>query len=235
MMNEKESIEILIANRTYLYRIFQNVFGTDPSEKQLKVVTANVTINALKLLDTKDNHAMVNAAEYLKSIAYGLNDDFIEKIKTEYTKLLIGPEKMPAPPWESVYITKERILFRESTLEVRKIYMKYGIVPTRYLHVADDHIALELDFMYILSMKIQEAFENENMERVIELLNEQKDFLQYHLQIWIPDFAKQMQKSNSKLYYPEMADILKEFLRIDYDTIIEILDNIKNIVPAINA
>lgn len=228
MMDQRESIEILIANRTYLYGIFHNVFGAEPSHEQLKLVTGHTTINALELLDMEDNHSMVDAAEFLKSIAYKVNDDFIDKLKTEYTKLLIGPEKMPAPPWESVYITKERILFRESTLQVRNIYMKHDIIPTRYLHVADDHIALELEFIFSLSKKMQRAFENDNVEIVVQLLKDQKDFLQYHLQRWIPDFANAMQKSTSKLYYPEMANILKEFLIIDYDIIIEILDNINS-------
>lgn len=226
MIDQRESIEILIASRTYLYGIFHNIFGAEPSREQLKLVTAHTTTDALELLDMEDNHSMVDAAEFLKSIAYKIKDDFIDKLKMEYTRLLIGPEKMPAPPWESVYITKERILFRESTLQVRKIYMKHGIIPTRYLHVADDHIALELEFIFCLSKKMQKEFENENMEIVVQLLKNQKNFLEYHLQKWIPDFANAMQKSDSKLYYPEMANILKEFLVIDYDIIIEVLDNI---------
>ncbi|MCB8816455.1 molecular chaperone TorD family protein [Desulfosporosinus shakirovi] len=72
---------------------------------------------------------------------------------TEYTRLFIGPTKLPVPPWESVYVSKERLLFQESSLKVRQrqCYLNYNFLPAKYRSEADDHIALELDFMYNLS------------------------------------------------------------------------------------
>jgi TorA maturation chaperone TorD len=69
----------------------------------------------------------------------------LARLKSEYTALMIGPAKLPAPPWESAYLTRERIIFQESTLKVRRAYQKYQFLPANYPYEADDHLALELD------------------------------------------------------------------------------------------
>lgn len=38
----------------------------------------------------------------------------------------VEPGSLPAPPWESAYLSEDRLLFQESTLEVRKAYLKYN-------------------------------------------------------------------------------------------------------------
>lgn len=62
--------------------------------------------------------------------------------------MFIGPRELPAPPWESSYLNEDKLLFQEETLQVRMSYLKYNFIPKNYPHEADDHIALELDFMY---------------------------------------------------------------------------------------
>ena len=61
------------------------------------------------------------------------------------------PLFIPAPPWESVYVREDKLLFQETTLKVRKKYRKYAFTANE-LHIeAENYIGLELDFMYHLN------------------------------------------------------------------------------------
>ncbi|MEI3231097.1 MAG: molecular chaperone TorD family protein, partial [Gordonibacter pamelaeae] len=60
------------------------------------------------------------------------------QLRSVYTKLFIGPAKLPAPPWESVYATGGRpLLFQESTLAVRRRLLPPGRLRRRGLPPRD--------------------------------------------------------------------------------------------------
>ncbi len=153
-------------------------------------------------------------------------DEAHERARSEYTRLFIGPAKLPAPPWESVYVLKERLIFQESTLKVRQCYLNYNFLPVHYRSEPDDHIALELDFMYNLSSLLEISFQEGKMRRASEILKDQKDFLEEHLLVWVPQFVSDLKTSTSHPLYRGVADMLNEFLQVDSTVIDEILDTL---------
>lgn len=218
MTTQKDSAAILLANRTYLYKLLQRIFGDEPNLELLKVVSNPHTKESLQLILGDEGHkfdiyldlfAELNA-EMMKD-ANGL----LGRMKTEYTCLFIGPNKLPAPPWESVYATKEGLIFQESTLKVRRIFLKYSFLPANYPHEADDHLALELDFMAHLAGLAGEGFEQEKMAEVKKLLLDQIAFQDEHLLAWIGDFATQIQQSKTHYFYPQVALLTEKVLKID--------------------
>lgn len=226
-MNEQnEGIAILLANRYYLYKLLQRIFGDEPNAELMQIAAGQHSQEALLLLLDEDEHQFDAYFELLTQLREGLADDAegtLDKLKDEYTYLLIGPNKLPAPPWESVYLTKERTIFQESTLNVRRIYLGYNFLPVNYPHEADDHIALELDFMAHLAELSQGRFEEENTEEVKKLLLDQKAFLDEHLLVWIGDFAEQIQQGKTQYFYPQMAALTEQVLKIDVAVLEEIL------------
>ncbi|MDR1604311.1 MAG: hypothetical protein LBS10_05915 [Gracilibacteraceae bacterium] len=58
---------------------------------------------------------------------------------------------------------------------------------------------------------------------VKKLLLDQKEFLEKHLLAWIPDFAKQMQRSKTHYFYPMLASFTVEFIKIDLEALDEII------------
>lgn len=225
MTNQMESVQIILAGNTYLYKLFQNIFGNTPSIAQLEILNGDMTEEALDIFKSEDNVKFVKSIQQLKVFGeYFKNDKeaILELLTGEYTHLLIGPNKMPAPPWESVFRSEERLLFQESTLEIRRYYLKYGFIPAGYPHVADDHLALELDFMASLSSLAEKAYANEDFNQLQEILQVQEDFLTSHLLFWVPEFARKIQESDTHYLYPDMACLLNEFLQIQTDVIDEI-------------
>jgi len=227
MSQQNDAVAILIANRSYLYRLLQRIFGGEPKMEVLKIATDSHTEEALKLLLQEDEHLFEEAFKVLEQVALALQDkpeQILDKLNSEYTYLFIGPNALPAPPWESVYLSKEKALFQESTLRVRQAYLKYKFLPANYPREADDHLALELDFMAHLSQIAQEHFENGQIEEMKEILADQKAFLNDHILLWIDDFAKDIQKSKTHYLYPAMAELTRHYLKIDAALIEELLE-----------
>lgn len=50
-----------------------------------------------------------------------------ETLAQAYQRLFIGPYALPAPPWGSVYLDHENVLFGDSTLDLREWMLENGI------------------------------------------------------------------------------------------------------------
>lgn len=226
MTTQNDGIAILLANRHYLYELLQHVFGHEPGAELMKVLTDEHTQDALGLLLDEDSSELQEYLHLLAKLKEAISSDeaeTLDKLNSEYTYLMLGPNKLPAPPWESVYLTKERTIFQESTLKVRREYLKYNFLPANYPHEADDHLAMELDFMAHLSKMALENFEEEKYEGVKKILSDQKEFLQGHLLVWIGDFTQQIQESKTHYLYPQMAKLTEQVLKVDAVALDEII------------
>lgn len=50
-----------------------------------------------------------------------------ETLAQAYQRLFVGPYALPAPPWGSVYLDHENVLFGNSTLDLREWMLENGI------------------------------------------------------------------------------------------------------------
>lgn len=226
MSNQKDSITIILSNRHYLYKLLHRVFADEPNSELIEIVTSDHTQEALQLVLEDDDTRFAPYFELFGQLKSAISKDaadVLDKLKGEYTKLLIGPGTLPAPPWESVYISKENTLFQESTLKVRRAYLEYNFLPANYPREADDHIALELDFMAHLADLAQESFQVDKLEETKKVLFDQQKFLKEHLLVWIGDFAQKIQESKSHYFYPQMAALTDKALQLDAFVIEEVL------------
>ena len=220
----KEAVELLLNNRLFLYSLMHKLFGREPDEELLKILTDEHTCEAFGLLSEEEKDIMDRTAVFLGEIREEKqNPAFLEEAKDEYTRLFIGPMSLVAPPWESVYGQKDAMLFQESTLEVRNTYRQYGLIPEGYPHVADDSLALELHFMALLAQRGLDAFYAGKNDDLTADLTGSSDFLKKHLLVWVPKFLERMKGAKTSILYPQMCLVLDEFLRKDAETVKEVL------------
>lgn len=223
---QNDAIAIVLANRHYLYGLLQHLFGNEPNLPLLEATTSAHTRDALKLWLDEDGCDLSGDLVLLDDVSVGLAQDqekVLDQLKSEYTYLFIGPNKLPAPPWESVYLSEERTIFQESTLKVRMAYLEYQFLPSNYPHEADDHLAMELDFMVHLSKMAQDRFEEEKYKEVKMILLSQKKFMENHLLVWIKDFAREIQNSKTHYFYPQVASLTEKILLRDHAILQDIL------------
>lgn len=87
------------------------------------------------------------ASEEAKAQAAGLFGQIEceeESIDEAYQRLFVGPYALPAPPWGSVYLDKESVVFGDSTLALRHWMRQNHIEPHLTQAEPEDHIGLML-------------------------------------------------------------------------------------------
>ncbi|HSO27591.1 MAG TPA: molecular chaperone TorD family protein, partial [Anaerolineales bacterium] len=98
------------------------------------------------------------------------NGELQSALEGDYNRLFVGPAKVLAPPWESVYLTKERLIFQEQTLQVRGWFRRFGLEVENLYHEPDDHIGLELLFLAHLAELSVAALEEGEQTEFADLL-----------------------------------------------------------------
>jgi TorA maturation chaperone TorD len=139
----------------------------------------------------------------------GLSEEEFDAVRGDYTTLFIGPGKVMAPPWESIYFRKERIIFQEETLEVRNWYRRFGLESVKLYHEPDDHIGLELAFIAHLAGL---AYEAEDEEKFNQLIEAQKEFLSAHTLKWAAGWVAQVLEHAKTDFFKGVALVVRGVL-----------------------
>lgn len=138
-----------------------------------------------------------------------LSGDAFGSLQSDYTKLFLGPGKLLAAPWESVYLSEERLTFQESTLQVRNWYRRFGLVSERLYAEPDDHIGLELSFLAHLALQAVHEFEGNNEAGAQSLLEAQKNFLNEHLLVWAGEWCALVVRHASSPFFQGAARLVR--------------------------
>lgn len=220
-----EGIEPFLEARTFAYDIVKCTFLQEPSKKFIKLLIEGEIVQAFPFADSNAafGKAIDRIVKYLEQPDV-LSRKNYESLRWDYTRMFIGPGKVPAPPWESIYRDVEHLHFSEETLEVRGAYRKYNLLPKDFGHEPDDHIGLELDFMHKLCEMGKEKAESGDEAGLSEILKDQKAFLDEHLLKWVPDWTNDVVKSAETDFYKGMAQLLDAYLKLDRGMIEELLE-----------
>ena len=220
----KETLEVILANRVLLYKFFHKTFGREPDAAYMALFDNDAISQAFSLLSVKEDDALAKAAAFLDTQhAKNEDPDYLPKLRNEYMRLFVGPQKLVAPPWESVYRSHQGLLFQESTLTVREIYRRQGFEAEGYPRVPDDSLPLEMDFMGRIAERALNALAEENADALKEALTVSESFLRVHLLYWVPKMLDRLNGSAFRLFYPQMIKILLAFMELDLELIRDML------------
>ncbi len=131
-------------------------------------------------------------------------------LEEDFARLFVGPDRTLAPPYESVYLGGEGLLFDATTLDVRAAYARYGLEVARKGRVPDDHISHELHFAAHLAGLAEarlEAGEEAGAEDVLAGLGK---FVADHLGRWAATFAARVEEGAKTEFYRDAALLLRD-------------------------
>ncbi|MHC4913184.1 MAG: TorD/DmsD family molecular chaperone [Planctomycetota bacterium] len=161
---------------------------------------------------------IVDAAQtdgFFAELASHIPEEFeLEALKIDFTRLFVGPFKLLAAPYGSVYLEDNRML-GDSTVDVRSFYEGEGLEVV--IEDAPDHIAMELEFMYYLVTKQIEAAGKANPQILQSCLQKQQSFLRTHLARWLPLFVKNVQENAQTEFYKKLTQLTGTFVQKDLD------------------
>ncbi len=135
----------------------------------------------------------------------GLTDTTFTEMQGDYLRLFIGPGKVIAPPWESVFFNEARQTFQEQTLQVRNWYRRFELEPEKIYHEPDDHIGLELTFVAHLANQALLALDAGDQAKSKTLIEARKEFLVEHLLKWAFAWCELVTKSARTDFYKGIA------------------------------
>lgn len=208
--------ELWLANRRFLYTLFGRAFGDAPTEEFLELLAGDHVRQALACASQEGEQVAGVLTELSAEGGTSPSIPVLDVALDEYTYLFVGPAKPPAPPWESVYVNGEPLLLQESTLDVRQRYRAAGYLPAGYPHVADDHLAIELNFLAAVAGSACEAFNTEGLTDVETLLTSQAEFLDAHVLTWVDVFARRLGvQQHTGSFYPNLARLVAAFCADD--------------------
>jgi TorA maturation chaperone TorD len=164
----------------------------------------------LQSFDQNLNCAFITSANKVMKEIDEHKDDvgYMKMLKLDYKRLFVGPDHIVVPLWESIYRTKEKLLFGESEITVRRYYQLFG------LHVNDrepaDHFSLELSFMARLcAMSIIES------KQIFIVLETQRLFLEEHLLKWVSVLAEEVSVNTKTIFWSGVTVLVYRWLEHD--------------------
>jgi len=221
-------IDSVLQVRIFAYDVLRRTFLQEPCKGYLQTMAEPGFIQLFPFLQENQEiyqgiHQVINYLENNNVLDHKVYD----QLHWDYTRLFIGPYQLPAPLWESAYLSEERLLFQESTLQVRHTYAKYGFLPHQYQQEADDHLGLELDFMYQLACLAGKK-QGSDVEKLREVVQDSQEFLQNHLLNWIPQLTHDIKNSATTGFYQGIAKVLDGYLQLDGAVLQELTHRINN-------
>jgi TorA maturation chaperone TorD len=120
----------------------------------------------------------------------------LRDLRTEHTRLFIGPAGPPCPPYESVYRDRDDPaelgpVKGPATMAVTRWYREFGVRPAQDHSDLPDHIATELEFAAYLA--------EEGLDERLE------QFCEEHLHAWTEEFTELVEDETSEQFYESLA------------------------------
>lgn len=209
---------LLLEARFFTYTLFQRLFGNEPTAELLELLCSAETRDVLDIFNLEKGGAYERALRFLDELSVGFADDpegCLEAARREYMKCFVGPGKLALPVWESVYLSKDHLLFQQETLEVRRFYRRHGVTLDTEGNEADDHIAFECGFMALMSRRAAEAIERGDILSARGSIEAQSSFLEDHLLVWVPLLDIKSKEIDGAVLYPQLVALFNAFLTVD--------------------
>ena len=121
-----------------------------------------------------------------------INQGLTQDLTEQYQNLFIGPNELVAPPWGSVYLDPECVIFGNSLLALRDFLKRHQIAFQAQQDEPEDHIGL----MLMLAAYLAETRPHLLVE-----------FLSQHLLIWAPHFLTKLANVENHPFYQGLAQL----------------------------
>ena len=136
----------------------------------------------------------------------------------DYVRAFIGytgDHASAAYPFESVYRSEKHLLMQESRDEVLACYRAAGLEKDESWREGEDHVALEFEYMSTMATRAADALRSTDTKLAQDLLNDQSHFLQDHLNAWVPNFTKDVERCATTKFYRGCALITRGYLECE--------------------
>lgn len=158
--------------------------------------------------------AIVDSARRLGEAFAGAD---LQELLVDYTRLFIGPSQPMAMPYASFWLTADQSQRHEATMAVLDFYEEGGFEVSDEFRELPDHVAIELEFLYLLIFTENQAREEGAAEELAGSAALRRRFVGEHLAAWVDQFTAAVNSGAGTAFYRELADLTRRFIRMEAD------------------
>ena len=138
-----------------------------------------------------------------------------QELLIDYTRLFLGPTDTLAQPYGSVWLDVDAPLMGDSTMAVLQHYEDAGFEVDEGFRDLPDHIAVELEFLYVLLFREAEARLRQDAQTLAGLARMRRRFLGEHLGQWAGPFAAAVAAGAQTSCYRDLAELTARFVALE--------------------
>jgi TorA maturation chaperone TorD len=174
----------------------------EPSEECIVDFWERGILKNLPVFSTNPN--FIKAASQLRD-SFADKTTFASDLHKDYLRLFTKPLPPLAPAYESLYIREVTDSSGYNSLNVSEFYNSYGWVSKFKGKVDDDHIGIELLFLTLL---IDKFLTMDDEACRVEMKNEIRRFINYHILSWVPQWNKKIQAHANTLSFKGIGNLI---------------------------
>jgi TorA maturation chaperone TorD len=151
-------------------------------------------------------------AEDARALAEAFAAEDLQALSIDYTRLFIGPVDRLASPYEAAWIGREGA---SPEVPVLALYAEGGFeVADEFLDLPD-HVAAELEFLYLLIFRAVEAGARGDVDALGRWEGLERRFLAAHLGAWAEPLRGAMEQGATTAFYRALGDATLRFVRAE--------------------
>ncbi|MEI8324920.1 MAG: molecular chaperone TorD family protein [Betaproteobacteria bacterium] len=139
----------------------------------------------------------------------------LQTLLIDYTRLFLGPIEPLAKPYESSWLFVAAPTDENPPPAVLELYARGGFDIDEDFRELPDHIAVELEFLYLLIFQTNQAVLLGDADEQAALTSLQQQFLDKHLAAWLGPFAAAVEAGAETAFYRELAAFTERFVAME--------------------
>lgn len=208
-----EELDIELKNRIAIYGLISRLMLVEVDEAFLDTIEKDEDLLAL----------FPNYKAWDKRKELSRKELVNEYYNVDFTNLFL----MHLVPYESFYTRDDQMIESGGENSVLKLYneLDFAVELDKARVVSPDHIGVELEFMYMLSVATLNALQSDDKDSLCELFQVQRAFLKEHILEWTPLFLINAKRESRTPLYHDGTELTLEFLLSDFEYVTEKLAN----------
>lgn len=153
-------------------------------------------------------------AETAQRLGQAFANTGLESLLVDHTQLFLGPVQAAARPYAAVWLSGQPQLMQASTVGVLELYAEAGFEVDEAFRDLPDHVAVELEFLYLLLHQGTMARVAGDAAAQAAWTQRRERFLTQHMGLWLGSFLLAQHDHARTSFYRELAELAERFVRL---------------------
>ncbi|MGE4273658.1 MAG: molecular chaperone [Desulfitobacterium sp.] len=215
MMNTLEEAKEIAQVRSNVYSLLSQCFFQPSEQLVATIIDGSLSVALQETVGMIEDEKVEQELARIKDFSIQCREhsplQVLQDMKVEYNRLFVGPGHLLAPPYESVYKTRNAdneigVVMGDAAIDAKQFYRTAGLDLDDNFKDLPDHIAVELHFMsYLCTLESANAAEGE--------------FLGSHLGSWIADFSQTVRQETTSEFYRGIVGLAESWVMSEIEVL----------------